>query len=280
MRLLTYRTGTGIRAARVEGDQVHDLPFADVGAVLAAAADAPGGLAEVTEHTTGSRSRADIDLAPVVVAPSKIFCVGHNYAAHIAETGRETPAHPTLFAKFPTALIGATDPVELPAESQAVDWEAELAVVIGRPVRRASEEAARSAIAGYTVINDVSMRDWQLRTPQWLAGKTFDRSSPFGPELVTLDELPDPGDLAIRCTVDDVVMQESRTSDLLFDPVALVRYISTICTLVPGDVIATGTPSGIGNARDPKVFLKPGQIMVTEVEGIGRLVNMCRAEGR
>jgi acylpyruvate hydrolase len=123
------------------------------------------------------------------------------------------------------------------------------------------------------------MRDWQLRTPQWLAGKTFERSSPFGPELVTLDELPDPHDLAIRCTVDGVVMQESRTSDLLFDPVTLVRFISTICTLVPGDVIATGTPSGIGNARDPKVFLQPGQTMVTEVEGIGQLVNVCRAEG-
>jgi len=213
-------------------------------------------------------------------APWKICCGGHNYAAHIAETGREAPAHPTLFAKFPIALIGAADPVELPAESQAVDWEAELAVVIGRPVRRASEEEARSAIAGYTIVNDVSMRDWQLRTPQWLAGKTFERSSPLGPELVTLDELPEPDDLMIRCSVDGEVMQESRTSDLLFDPVTLIRFISTICTLVPGDVIATGTPSGIGNARDPKVFLRPGQTMVTEVEGIGRLVNTCREEIR
>jgi acylpyruvate hydrolase len=280
MRLLTYRTGTGTRAARVDGNEVHDLPFADVGAVLAAAADAPGGLAEVTDRTGAARRRAAVELAPVITGPSKIFCVGHNYAAHIAETGRDTPAHPTLFAKFACALVGAADPVELPAESQAVDWEAELAVVIGRPVRRASEAEARAAIAGYTIINDVSMRDWQLRTPQWLAGKTFERSSPFGPELVTLDELPDPDDLAIRCTVDGVVMQESRTSDLLFDPVSLIQFISTICTLVPGDVIATGTPSGIGNARDPKVFLQPGQTMVTEVEGIGRLVNVCREEGR
>lgn len=280
MRLVTRRTDVGTRAAILADQVVHDLPFADVAEVLAAAATAPGGLAEVAAQAGETQAVEAVSLAPVIPAPSKIFCVGLNYTGHIAETGRDTPTHPTLFAKFPIALVGPRDPIVLPKESQSVDWEAELALVIGQQVRHATEDEARAAIAGYTIMNDISMRDWQLRTQQWLAGKTFERSTPLGPALVTLDELADPDDLAISCSVDGVTMQESRTSDLLFDPVSLVRFISTICTLVPGDVIATGTPSGIGNTRNPKVFLQDGQSLVTEIEGLGQLVNRCESDGR
>lgn len=155
----------------------------------------------------------------MIVNPAKIFCVGLNYASHIAETHRDTPAYPTLFAKFPIALVGPRDPFIVPKEPREVDWEAELAVVIGQPIRHATEGEARLAIAGYAIMNDVSMRDWQLRTRQWLPGKSFEQSSPFGPELVTLDELSDADELAITCSVDGDVMQNSRTSDLLFDPI-------------------------------------------------------------
>ncbi len=192
--------------------------------------------------------------------------------------GRELPSHPTLFAKFPDTLTGARDDLILPAESEEVDWEAELGVVVGAPVRRASTEEAAAAIAGFTVVNDVSMRDWQWRTAQWLQGKMFEASTPVGPWLVTGDEVDGAADLAIGCEVDGVVMQSSRTSDLLFGPAELVAYVSRITTVRPGDVIATGTPGGVGAARSPKVFLAPGQVLRTVIEGIGECVNRCVAE--
>jgi acylpyruvate hydrolase len=195
--------------------------------------------------------------------------------------GRQLPEHPTLFAKYASALTGPTDPIPLPPESSAVDWEAELAVVIGASVRRVPTGDAGRAIAGYAVANDVSMRDWQNRTLQWLQGKTFEASTPLGPALVTPDELPgDPAvpDLDIRSEVDGVVMQLARTGDLLFGPAQCIAYISTFMTLEPGDVILTGTPAGVGMGRDPAVFLKPGQVGRIAIEGIGELVNRCEAE--
>jgi acylpyruvate hydrolase len=192
--------------------------------------------------------------------------------------GHEFPDHPTVFAKFPISLVGARDDVWLPRESDAVDWEAELGVVIGRTVRRASAHEARDAIAGYTVVNDVSMRDWQYRTQQWLQGKTWERSTPVGPWLVTPDEIDHAADLRVTCAVDGEVMQDGRTSDLLFDPVETAQYLSTICTLEPGDLISTGTPAGVGHGRKPPVYLRPGQVMATAIEGIGELVNRCVAD--
>jgi acylpyruvate hydrolase len=192
--------------------------------------------------------------------------------------GRELPKYPTLFAKFPEALIGPADPIVLPAESVAVDWEAELAVVIGRAVRRASEAEARAAIAGFSVLNDVTARDWQYRSPQWLQGKTFEATTPFGPYLVTPDELPGgtaPA-LSLTCSVDGELVQKAGTDDLVFGPVELVRYISTILTLRPGDVIATGTPGGVGHARKPPRYLGDGARLVTEISGLGRLENVAR----
>jgi acylpyruvate hydrolase len=185
--------------------------------------------------------------------------------------GRELPEYPTLFAKYPEALIGAFDPLTLPAESDQVDWEVELAVVVGRRVRHADAAAAVAAIAGYSIINDVTLRDWQYRTPEWLQGKTFEATAPFGPHLVTADELAP--DAKISCLIDGEVVQESTIADLVFGPVDLVRYISTILTLAPGDVIATGTMGGVGHARTPPRYLKSGETLVARIEGIGETVN-------
>jgi acylpyruvate hydrolase len=222
---------------------------------------------------------AEADFAPVVPAPGKILCVGLNYANHIREMGRELPEFPTLFAKFTPALIGAYDDIVLPAVSEAMDWEAELAVVIGQTVRHASADEARAAIAGYAVLNDVTARDWQTRTPQWLQGKTFEGTTPFGPYLAGPDEVAADG-LVIGCDVDGEQMQAGNTADLVFGPVGLIRYISTILTLSPGDVIATGTPGGVGHARTPKRYLHDGAVLTTRIEGLGECRNPCRAEAR
>lgn len=274
MRLVTFRVGAQTRAGRVEGDRILELGHADVGALLAGVGvDGAAAAEPVAEHPL-----AGADLAPVVLRPSKIFCLGLNYAAHIRETGRDIPEFPTLFAKFSDALVGAHDPIVLPPESERCDWEVELAIVIGRAVRRVSVEEASAAIAGYTICNDVTMRDWQQRTLQWLQGKTWERSTPLGPALVTPGELDAGVDLALRCEVDGEVMQDGRTSDLVFGPAECVAYISTIVTLAPGDVISTGTPAGIGDARTPPVHLRPGQVVRTSIEGIGEMVNRCVAD--
>jgi acylpyruvate hydrolase len=210
--------------------------------------------------------------APVVPAPRKIVCVGVNYREHIREMGREEPDYPTLFTKYPESLVGAGDAIVLPPHASAmVDWEAELAVVIGARVRRADEATAAAAIAGYTVLNDVSMRDWQNRTLQWLQGKSFENSTPVGPVLATVDEVP--ASARITTSVDDELLQDGRIDDLVFGPAAIVAYISQIFPLDPGDIIATGTPGGVGHARTPPRYLAPGQVVVTTIEGIGSLRN-------
>ena len=270
MRLATIRTERGTRAARIEGDRVVELVVPDVGVLLASGVDA----AEATEAGP-VHAVEEVDLAPVVPRPAKVFCLGLNYRAHILEMGHELPDHPTVFSKYAIALVGAHDDIWLPAESSAVDWEAELGIVIGRAVRRASAAEARDAIAGYTVVNDVSMRDWQYRTAQWDAGKTWEHATPVGPWLVTPDEVDHATDLQVTCDVDGERMQDGSTADLLFDPVETVRYLSTICTLEPGDLISTGTPAGVGHGRTPPVYLRPGQVVRTAIEGIGALVNRC-----
>lgn len=190
--------------------------------------------------------------------------------------GREVPAHPTFFAKFPNSLIGAHDPIQLPRVSTSVDWEVELGVVIGSPARHVSRDDALDHVAGYTVVNDISVRDYQRRTLQFLQGKTFEATTPVGPWLVTSDELPAGGaGLPVQCEVDGEVMQASTTSDLLFDVATLVSYFSEIATLEPGDLIATGTPDGVGAGRTPPVFLRDGQVVRTTIEGVGELVNRC-----
>ncbi len=278
MRLATIRTATGTRAVRIDagadgGGRAVETGDADVRALL----ERPDWPAHAATAAGPVHAVDGLDYAPLVPEPEKILCVGQNYRDHIAEMGNEPPAYPTVFAKFPPALVGAHDDIVLPASSDAVDYEAELAVVIGRPVRHATPEQAEAAIAGYTVLNDVSARDWQFRTSQFLQGKTFERSTPLGPCLVTPDELP-PGGWEISTVIDGETRQRSSTAQLVFGPVDLVGYLSTILTLRPGDVIATGTPGGVGHARRPPRYLTDGATMVTAIAGVGACRNVCRAE--
>jgi len=218
-------------------------------------------------------------LAPVPT-PRKVLCVGLNYADHAKESGQQPPPEPVYFNKLHTAVSAPGAPIVLPKVSPEVDYEAELVIVIGKQGRYIPVEQARSHIAGYTVGHDVSARDWQLRKPggQWLLGKSFDSFAPFGPELVTADEVGDPGDLRIQLRINGQTMQDSSTKQLIFNVDQLVAYISQVCTLLPGDVIFTGTPPGVGAARKPPVFLKPGDVVEVEIEKLGVLSNPVVAE--
>lgn len=273
MKLATIRTPSGLRAVRIDDDRAVETGDIDVRTLLenanwrdrAAAASGPS-------HPLGG-----LDYAPLIPAPEKIICVGLNYIDHITETGKAKPEYPEIFAKFPQTLIGAYDDIQLPAVSKMLDFEGELAFVIGASVRHADPAQAAHAIAGYTVMNDVSVRDYQRRTTQFLQGKMFDRCTPLGPMLVTPDEQPQDG-WTIRTELDGEVMQNSTTDQLLFGPLALIQYISTIITLKPGDVIATGTPGGTGSSRRPQKWLTNGAELVTYIEGVGECRNRCRNE--
>jgi acylpyruvate hydrolase len=269
VRVATIRTGGETAAARVDGDTLTTLPFADVGALLQRGPDWEAAAANGGEQLAA----AEADYAPLVPWPEKIFCVGLNYGAHVGEGGVEVPDYPLVFAKYARSLIGAFDDLELPPNSDKVDWEAELAIVIGKAIRYGDEDEAEAAIAGYTILNDVSMRDWQLRTSEYLQGKTFERSTPLGPYLVTPDECGNARDLRISLDLDGDVMQDASTADLIFPPAALVAYLSQIITLVPGDVIATGTPAGVGAVKDPPRYLQPGELMTAKVESLGEQRN-------
>ena len=274
MRLLTFRTEQGTRAGRLDGDRVVELEDADVGALLARGEAA----LEAAARATGQgRPLAELDLAPVILDPPKIICVGQNYLAHIEEQGVKVPEFPTLFNKFRVSLVGPNDEIVLPRVSERIDWEVELTIVIGRRARHVSGVAAEEAIYGYTVMNDTSVRDYQSRTTQWMQGKAFEASTPLGPVVVSRDEL-DATNLRLWTELDGQVMQDSTTADLLFKPAEVVAYCSEIFTLEPGDVIATGTPSGVGFTRNPPVFLRPGQTIRCSVEGIGSLVNRAVKE--
>jgi len=219
-------------------------------------------------------SSSDITFLPPIPRPGKIICLGHNYRKHIAEMGRQIPQYPVLFAKFANTLIGHRQPIVLPKVSQQVDYEAELALVIGRVGKDIPQTpAAFSYLAGYTVFNDVSVRDFQKRTIQWLQGKTFDGTGPIGPALVTADEVSDPQSLDITLRLNGEVMQHANTNDFIFDIPTILSYVSQIMTLEPGDIIATGTPSGVGDARQPQVFLKPGDVVQVEIAQLGVLEN-------
>jgi len=231
-----------------------------------------GGL-KAQERSGSLYKESEITFLPPLNRPGKIICLGMNYRQHAQEMGREPPQYPTLFGKFPHTLIGHKNPLVLPSISQMVDYEAELAVVIGKAGKDIKREQALEHVAGYTVLNDVSVRDFQNRTLQWLQGKNFDRSCPVGPYVVTKDEVPDPDKLEIELKLNGTVMQHSNTSDFIFSVPTIIEYISQIMTLEPGDIISTGTPSGVGVARNPQVFLKPGDVVRIELESVGVLEN-------
>jgi 2-keto-4-pentenoate hydratase/2-oxohepta-3-ene-1,7-dioic acid hydratase in catechol pathway len=218
-------------------------------------------------------------LAAPVPRPPKIVCIGLNYRDHAAESNLPIPETPTVFAKFQTAVTGHRHPIVLPNNSVKPDYEAEFAVVIGPGGRHIPEDRWREHVFGYTIANDVSARDFQMATTQWMIGKTFDTFAPIGPAIVTADEIEDPHNLAISLTLSGEVMQSSNTRNLIFGLPKLIAFLSSVFTLEPGDIISTGTPAGVGFARKPPRWLKPGDEVVVRVEGLGELVNPVVAEG-
>ena len=277
MAYATYEYRGRRRVARVEstpdGDRLVPLDgLTEIGRdtsceVLAAARELPDESVAVSE----------VHLCPVVPHPDKIICVGLNYLAHIDETGRDLPQYPVMFTKFASSLIGPRDDILLPAESAEVDYEAELVVVVGRAGRRIPRERALEHVLGYTVANDVTMRDYQYKTHQWLQGKAWDGSTPLGPYLVTPGET-DLSAAGVRTIVGGVKLQDSDTSRLIFDVPTLIATVSEFTTVLPGDVILTGTPGGVGYRRDPQVFLQDGDTVTVEVDGVGALTNRVRRE--
>jgi acylpyruvate hydrolase len=273
MKYTTVRVNGATRAARVRDDVLELYRLPDVDALLTVLAS--GENPDVTEEM----ALAGADLAPVVTRPGKIICVGANYLQHILEMGAEPPAYPTLFAKYAESLIGAGDDIVMPRGSEAVDWEAEITAVIGAPARAVSPREALGVVAGYTASNDVTARDFQFRSMQWLQGKTFEKTNPLGPFLVTGDEIDHGRDLAITCEISGRTVQDSRTSDMIFSAAEVISYISHIVPLQVGDVIMTGTPSGVGQGRKPPEYLAAGDVLTTTVEGIGTLRNLCVDSG-
>jgi len=217
---------------------------------------------------------ASVEVLPPLSSPGKIICIGLNYRAHAVESGMQLPEYPTLFARFPSSLVGGGAPIVRPAESDKLDYEGELVAVIGKAGRRIAEADALDHVVGYSIFNDGSIRDFQLRTPQWTMGKNFDGTGAFGPTLVTADELP-PGarGLHLETRLNGQVMQSTSTDDLIFDVASLVSLISVGITLLPGDLIVTGTPSGVGGARKPPVYMKAGDVCEVEIERLGILRN-------
>ena len=229
-------------------------------------------------RSAARRSLASVRLEAPIARPPKILAVGLNYADHIRETGATPPAVPVIFNKQSTAVIGPGAPILVPPESTAIDYEGELAVVIGRRCRRVSRRQAPQVIAGFTICNDVTVRDWQRRTPTMTMGKSWDSHCPLGPWIVTSDELGDPRALELVTRVNGEVRQQANTREMLFDCYALVEHLSTAFTLEPGDVISTGTPAGVGAARKPPAWLVPGDTVSITIEGIGELSNPVAAE--
>ena len=266
MRLVSYSSERGPRAGVLRGDQV-----VDVGASLRELI-ASDRLGDVTDADGESIPLDSVELLPPIPDPDKIIGIGLNYRAHAAEAGLEPPASPTFFAKFRNALCGDGQPVELPAASRKVDYEAEVAFVVGRRAKDVAEAVALDHIAGYTLLNDLSARDLQFATPQWMPGKVFDGAAPCGPALVTPDEAGAHDSIGIALDLNGERMQESTTADLVFSIPALVEELSKLMTLEPGDIVATGTPAGVGGAREPRVWLKPGDEVLVSSPQLGRLV--------
>ncbi len=281
MRLVTYDAGEGPRAGVLTGDEI--VPVAALGAPAESVrglleeldADALAALGERAAGSTERIARSGVRLLAPVPDPEKIICMGLNYRDHAEEAHQEIPEHPRWFAKFANSLIGDGEPIVLPAaHPDFVDYEAELAVVIGRECHAVSEAEALGHVAGATALNDVSARDLQLQNPLWTSGKAIDTFAPCGPALVTLDEVGDLGDLAVRTRIDGELLQDGSTRDMIFGVAETVAWLSRTMTLKPGDIIATGTPAGVGGFQGR--FLRGGQTVEVEVGDLGVLRNPVR----
>jgi 2-keto-4-pentenoate hydratase/2-oxohepta-3-ene-1,7-dioic acid hydratase in catechol pathway len=263
-----------VALGRVDADVVTPLRTDAAQAAIGVAAVLDADPAALVESAAARIPLAEVTLLAPVPRPGKIVCVGVNYAAHAAESGHEAPAHPEIFAKFANTVANPGDPIAVTDVDEAIDYEGELAAIVGRRVHgELTAEQALAAIGGYTVANDVTARTWQLRVSQWTVGKSFDGTCPLGPWVATSASVPDPQALALRTRVGDELLQDDHTSNMLFGVADIVRYLARAMTLEPGDTILTGTPEGVGVARSPQRFLRPGETVSVEIEGIGTLTN-------
>jgi 2-keto-4-pentenoate hydratase/2-oxohepta-3-ene-1,7-dioic acid hydratase in catechol pathway len=284
MRLATFTDRTGTRIGLVVEDQIIDLSRArpelptDMVAFLAAGPEALDAARAALKGSSGRLKLKDVRLGPPVPKPGKFLAIGLNYADHVAESGLVKPAHPLFFNKQITCVTGPFDPILMPRDSEQVDYEGEMGFVIGKRCRRVAREHAREVIAGYCVINDVSIRDWQFRAQTFTLGKSFDSHGPVGPWIVTPDELSDPHMLGIRTWVNGELRQNSSTNQLIYDCFDQVVALSQACTLEPGDIVSTGTPGGVGMGFKPPKYLKVGDVVKIEIEGIGAIENRVEPE--
>lgn len=286
MKFVTFRQGAETRLGVLDGAGVTDLHQAqpdvppDLRRALLAGVDLAGAARSALASSAPRLPLTSLDLAPLVPEPGKAVCLGLNYFDHAKEGGRDKPEYPWFFLRAASSLIGHGEAGRLPKVSERFDYEAELAVVIGTRVpRHVSQDDALQHVFGYTCFNDMSVRDYQKRTPQWTIGKNFDATGAFGPVLVTADELP-PGavGLSIQGRLNGRVMQDANTRDMIWGVAETIALLSDVLTLEPGDVLVMGTPAGVGQARTPPVWMKAGDTIEIEIEGIGRLVNPIRAE--
>lgn len=286
MKLVTYATENTVRLGLLRDDRVIDLAAASDGRLppdmltfLRRGEPALQLARQVAENGTASTPVSDVTLLAPIPNPSKIVAIGLNYMDHCREQNVKPPERPIIFCKFSTAVVGPGATIRWdPALTQQVDYEVELGVVMGRTARRVPAAEALDYVAGYTICNDVTARDLQHGDRQWVRGKSLDTFCPLGPWLVTREEVPYPQDLSLRCTLNGQVMQDSTTAEMIFGVAYLIEFISRAFTLLPGDVIATGTPHGVGVFRSPQVFMKDGDVVTVEVEGLGQLTNDCREE--
>ncbi|MBH64236.1 MAG: 5-carboxymethyl-2-hydroxymuconate isomerase [Alphaproteobacteria bacterium] len=276
MKLITFKTDGVESYGTVTEEGVRDAGYRlrgrypDLKSVLAETALEALGAAAAESAAVPVES---VEICPVIPNPNKILCIGINYEAHRLETGRPESDYPTVFIRFADTLVGQSQPIRKPLASDRVDWEGELAVIIGRSGRAIPESEALNHVAGYACFNDVSIRDWQRHTGQFSPGKNFPATGPFGPWMVTTDDIPDPHALTLCTRVNGEEMQRTSTDDLTFGVPALINYISTFTPLSPGDVISTGTPGGVGHTRKPPVYMKDGDSVEVEISGIGVLKN-------
>ena len=278
MQLVTIERSGYSEPGVLSGDEVisiRNAGFENLLSVIAGGADAMDRVTRSLDRPPGDErfDAATVKLLAPIQRPPKIICIGLNYRDHAAESNLAVPETPTVFAKFPTSVIGSGAPIVLPKASTKPDYEAELAVVIGKGGRHIPEDKWQEHVFGYTIVNDVSARDFQMATSQWMIGKTFDTFCPMGPAIVTADEIADPHALAISLSIGGETLQSSNTSNLIFRIPKLIAYLSSVFTLQPGDIISTGTPAGVGFARTPPRWLKAGDEVRVQVEGLGELVN-------
>jgi 2-keto-4-pentenoate hydratase/2-oxohepta-3-ene-1,7-dioic acid hydratase in catechol pathway len=281
MRLVTYSLDGGAPAAGIVLDgSVVNLQGIGYGDVISFLRDGDAAIEKAKSLFAGAGAPKleDVKLHAPVPKPDKFICIGLNYRDHAIESGMDIPELPTVFTKYPNAVCGHDDDVVLPSVSKQVDYEAEFAFVIGKRCKNVPKEDWKDVVFGYTIVHDVSARDYQLATSQWTIGKTFDTFGPMGPTLVSKDEIEDPHNLRISLDLNGKTLQDSNTSQFVFDIPYLVNYLSTVMTLEPGDVISTGTPPGVGFARKPPIFMQPGDEAVVKIEGLGELRNRCVAD--